>query len=148
MNTPKYAGKPAAARLMAEHPLVGAGLHYKNADGIVSNQAQIIAVFPSNNSTVGDLALIEYYEWISSGTETRALVALSELTDRERWVLYASTDHMNDHYQRVDQHQNRFIHQEQEAGEQSMAQPTDDFATKMLEASYRASRDKAVSIRR
>ena len=129
---------------MAEHPLVGAGLHYKNADGIVSNQAQIIAVFPSNNSTVGDLALVEYYEWISSGTETRALVALSELTDRERWVLYASTDH----YQRVDQHQNRFIHQEQEVGEQSMAQPTDDFAPKMLEASYRASRDKAVSIRR
>ena len=147
MNTPKYAGKPAAARLMAEHPLVGAGLHYKNADGIVSNQAQIIAVFPSNNSTVGDLALVEYYEWISSGTETRALVALSELTDRERWVLYASTDHMNDHYQRVDQHQNRFIHQEQEAGEQSMAQP-DDFAAKMLEASYRGSRDKAVPTRR
>ena len=147
MNTPKNAGKPAAARLMAEHPLVGAGLHYMNADGIVSNQAQIIAVFPSNNSTVGDLALVEYYEWISGGTETRALVALSELTDRERWVLYASTDHMNDHYQRVDQHQNRFIHQEQEAGEQSMAQP-DDFAAKMLEASHRASRDKAVSTRR
>jgi hypothetical protein len=147
MNTPKNAGKPAAARLMAEHPLVGAGLHYKNADGIVSNQAQIIAVFPSNNSTVGDLALVEYYEWISGGTETRALVALSELTDRERWVLYASTDHMNDHYQRVDQHQNRFIHQEQEAGEQSMAQPADDFA-KMLEASHRALRDKAVPTRR
>ena len=91
-----------------KHPLVGAGLHYKDEDGCVANQAQIVAVFPSNNPSVGDVALIQYYEWFGSPS-TRGLVSLAEPTDRERWVLYRSVNEMIDHYERVDQHQNRHI---------------------------------------
>lgn len=88
------------------HPLVGAGLHRKDADGVVQNQAQIVAVVPSGSSATGDLALIQHFDWIMGEPSTRRLVPLAELASGDRWVLYASIEEMNDHYERVDKRQN------------------------------------------
>jgi hypothetical protein len=80
------------------HPLIGAGLHYKGEDGCVENQGEIIAVIPSNNAAVGDLALIQYYEWVIGTASTRRLVSLADLANSDRWVFYRSVKEMNDHY--------------------------------------------------
>jgi hypothetical protein len=86
-----------------QHPLVGTGLHFTDDDGIVERQAAIIEVVPSGSTTVGDLALIQYFEFFMGAPSTRRLIPLSELASTERWVFYASTEEMNEHYQRVDQ---------------------------------------------
>ncbi|MGH7049122.1 MAG: hypothetical protein ACREE5_00525 [Acetobacteraceae bacterium] len=104
---PKPATRPSKAA--GEHPLVGAGLHRKGPDGDVVNQATVLAVMPSNNTSVGDLALIQYFDWILGDPSTRRLVSLVELASTDRWVLYSSVDEMKDHYDRVDAHQNKHI---------------------------------------
>ena len=91
-----------------KHPLVGAGLHYKDEHGRVLNQVSIVAVIPSN-SAVGDLALIQYFEWMSGEPSTRRLIPLSELASSDRWVLYSSVAEMNDHFQRSDEGRNSAI---------------------------------------
>ena len=99
-----------------KHPLVGAGLHWRDERGYTQNQATIVAVIPSGNAQVGDLALIQYFEWIIGGISTRRLVALSELASSEQWVLYSSVDEMNDHYERVDEHRNDHIRRNADNG--------------------------------
>jgi hypothetical protein len=83
------------------HPLVGAGVHYKDENGVVQNQAAIVAVIPGGGH-LGDLALLQYFEWFTGSPSTRRLVSLSELAASDRWVLYRDVDEMNDHYERVD----------------------------------------------
>lgn len=61
-----------------KHPLVGAGVHWCLPDGYVQNQASIVAIVPSN-SPAGDLALLQYYEWIMGEPSTRRLVSLARL---------------------------------------------------------------------
>lgn len=99
---PEAAPPPHGATPTA-HPLVGAGLHQKNEAGAVQRQAVILAVVPSGNPSVGDLALIQHFEWLTGSASTRRLIPLTSLAD-ERWVLYADTEDMNDHYERVDKH--------------------------------------------
>jgi hypothetical protein len=102
------AGKPpAAAPRDKPHPLVGRGLHYRDEQGCVQNQARILAIVPSN-STAGDLALIQYLEWLMGEPSTQRLLPLTELAS-ERWVFYENVEEMNDHYQRVDVHRNEHI---------------------------------------
>lgn len=91
-----------------KHPLAGAGLHYKDEHERVLNQAMIVEVIPSN-SAVGDLALIQYFEWFIGAPSTRRLIPLSELASSDRWVFYSSVDEMNDHYERVDGHRSEAI---------------------------------------
>jgi hypothetical protein len=91
-----------------KHPLVGAGLHYKDEHGRVLNQASIVAVIPSN-SAAGDLALIQYIEWMSGEASTRRLIPLSDLASSERWVLYGSAAEMSDHFERSDESRNAAI---------------------------------------
>jgi hypothetical protein len=86
---------------LEKHPLVGAGLHMKDEAGLVKRQATIVAVIASGNRNVGDLALVQYLDWITGTPAFRQLVALHELT-AERWALYASADAMQEHYERVD----------------------------------------------
>lgn len=76
-STKSTTGKSTGSRAEAKpHPLVGTGLHYKDerailyfkyniADesGCVINQAAIFAIISSGNSTIGDLALIQYFDW-------------------------------------------------------------------------------------
>jgi hypothetical protein len=95
------ASKPIPTK--AKHPLVGAGVHCKDKDGCVQNQAVILEVVPSGSS-VGDLALIQYFEWLVGEPSTRRLLPLTELASSDRWVFYADAEEMNDHYQRVDRH--------------------------------------------
>jgi hypothetical protein len=87
----------------SEHPLLNAGVHFKDENGCVESQATIAAII-STNSTMGDLALLQYYEWFVGEASTRRLVPLSELASSDRWVLYRNLEEMNDHYERVDQH--------------------------------------------
>jgi hypothetical protein len=89
------------------HALVGAGLHFKDADDCVKDQAVILAVIPSGNSTVGDLALIQYFDWMMGDPCTRRLLPLSALASTDRWVLYASVEEMKDHYERIDKYRDR-----------------------------------------
>jgi hypothetical protein len=96
--------QPAAQK----HPLEGAGLHWKNEHGGVQYQATIIKIVPSGNANIGDLALIQYYEWISGTPSTQRLIPLVELATSQ-WVFYSSAEEMNDHYERVGRHQNEHI---------------------------------------
>lgn len=90
------------------HPLLKAGLHWKLPSGEVQRQAVILAIVPSGSSQAGDLALIQYFEWMLGGPSTRALIPLAELAT-SRWVLYASVDEMIDHYERIDEPRNEQI---------------------------------------
>lgn len=84
------------------HPLIGRGLHRLDADRCVLNQAVILDVFPSN-SPLGDLAIIQYFEWIVGEPSTQGIIGVDRLADPE-WVLYSSAEEMNEHYERVDRH--------------------------------------------
>ena len=102
MNMPK-------TNQRSSHPLVGAGLHWKGPDGDVINQAQVVAVFSSGSTAVGDVALLQYFEWFMGEPSTRRLIPVAELASSDRWVLYPSVEVMNDHYERVDERRNRVI---------------------------------------
>jgi hypothetical protein len=95
---------PTAAQQPAPSLLIGAGLHWKDVDGRVQRQAKVLAILESGSSTIGYLALIQYYEWLAGEPSTRRLVSLTELASSERWVFYASVEEMNDHYARIDSH--------------------------------------------
>lgn len=99
--TPKI---KSPASLPLKHQLVGAGLHWKDRNGCVQNQAEIIAIIPSGCTIVGDLALIQYFDWIVGHSSTRRLIPLRDLAASEQWVFYSSVEEMNDHYERVDQY--------------------------------------------
>jgi hypothetical protein len=74
------------------HPLVGAGVRFKNERGLVRDQAAIVAVIPSNNAAVGDLVLLQYFE--RDEPPPQRLVPLAELSNSDRWVLYKSVAEM------------------------------------------------------
>jgi hypothetical protein len=82
-----------------EHVLVGHGIHWRNEDGIVERQGVIFTVVSSGAPDVGDLALIQYFEWMMGAPIYEALVPLAELAaDRERWTLYPTCQHMADRW--------------------------------------------------
>lgn len=97
------------------HPLIGAGLHWKDEDGAVQWQASVIAVFPSGHPATGDVALIQFFEWGWGEPSTRRLIPIADLAASDRWVAYASVEAMNDHYERVDGPRNRQIQARKEA---------------------------------
>jgi hypothetical protein len=103
--------KPPAAPRDKPHPLVGRGLHYKDERGCVHNQATILAIVPSNSPEAGDLALIQYFDWLMGEPSTQRLLPLTELASSERWVFYENVEQMKDHYQRVDAHRDEHIRQ-------------------------------------
>jgi hypothetical protein len=74
------------------HPLVGAGVHFKNERGRVRDHAAIVAVIPSNNAAVGDLVLLQYFE--RDEPPPQRLIPLAELSNSDRWVLYKSIAEM------------------------------------------------------
>jgi hypothetical protein len=114
--TPEQRRKMEEAK--AKHPLIGTGLHWKDEDGAVQHQAVVVDVVPSGNAAVGDLALIQYFEWPMGEPSTRRLIPLVELASaapgKDRWVLYRDVDDMNDHYERRDKHQNEHIRRRRE----------------------------------
>jgi hypothetical protein len=85
------AAEPAA---VAPHPLVGAGVHFMDQYGRVQDHAAIVAVVPSNNTAVGDLALLQYFERARGAPPTQRLIPLAELSSSDRWVLYKSVAEM------------------------------------------------------
>jgi hypothetical protein len=107
---PSFWGEP--------HPLLGAGLHYCDDEGVVKRQAAIVAVVPSHGAE-GDLVWLQYFEWVSGAPSRRRLVRLAELASSERWVLYRTLEEMNDHYERVDRH--RIAWREREAARKQRA---------------------------
>lgn len=98
----------------SKHPLVDAGLHWKNKDGEVINQATILDVIPSGCPATGDMALIQYLDWAMGDPSTRRLIPLAEMASSEQWVLYSSVEDMKDHYERVDAHRNDHIRKQRE----------------------------------
>jgi hypothetical protein len=74
------------------HPLVGAGVHFKDQYGRVHDRAAIVAVLQSNNAAVGDLVLLQYFE--RDEPPRQRLLPLAELSSGERWVLYKSVAEM------------------------------------------------------
>lgn len=97
--------QPTPAKPTPKHPLVGRGFQWKNKDGEIINQGAIIAVFPSRNSAVGDLALLQY----DGGCSTQRLIPVAELAITQnpekpadaQWTLYESVEAMRDHYEGV-----------------------------------------------
>ena len=108
----KLAANPEA---IARHPLVGAGVHYKDEHGRIRHQAAILAVFPSNCATTGDLVLLQVFAWVMGGASTQRVLPLIEMASSERWVIYQSTEEMNAHYRSVDSHQDGHINRRLEA---------------------------------
>lgn len=90
------------------HPLGGTGVHFKDEHGRVENQMVILDVVQSNSSA-GDLALVQYFDWMMGDRSTRALIPLAQMSDPKRWVFYANIDEMNEHYERVDGPKNRML---------------------------------------
>ena len=82
------------------HPLLGAGLEFRDAHGAVTAHASVVAVFPSNRDTVGDLALIEHHDLFGGEPTTRRLVALADLVDHH-WVFFASIETLQAHHRRA-----------------------------------------------
>jgi hypothetical protein len=81
--------KPNTSKPPAEHPLVGRGLHYSDKHGVILNTATVLTVVPSNSS-VGDLALIQY--WVDGEpAPLQRLIPLSELVSK-RWVFFTRPD--------------------------------------------------------
>jgi hypothetical protein len=74
------------------HPLVGAGVHFKDQYGRMHDRAAIVAVIPSNNAAVGDLVLLQYFG--RDGPQTQRLISLTELSSGDRWMLYKSVAEM------------------------------------------------------
>jgi hypothetical protein len=106
----KMAGEDSSQKTIpAKHPLVGAGVHWKDERGYTRHKATIIEVISSGSTQVGDLALLQYFDWIIGEPSTRRLVRLSELASSEQWVLYSSVEEMNAHYERIDRYQNENI---------------------------------------
>ena len=83
------------------HPLVGAGVHFKDDKGEIVNQAMIVAVVPSNAAAVGDLVLLQYFSWIAGDPTNRRLIPLATLASSKAWALYKSVDEMNSEYEYV-----------------------------------------------
>jgi hypothetical protein len=86
-----------AARTDQNHPLVGAAVQVRGQDGAVHGEAKIISVVPSGSNTVGDLALLQFFEYLSGMQLNRRLVPLTELAN-ERWTFYESVEKMNEQY--------------------------------------------------
>jgi hypothetical protein len=76
------------------HPLVGAGVHFRDQYGRVQDRAVIVAVIPSNNASVGDLVLMQYFMLRKGEPPTQRLISLSELSSSDRWVFYNSLAEM------------------------------------------------------
>ena len=79
------------------HPLGGAGLHFRDDHGAVTIHAAVLAVFPSNRDTVGDLALLQLYDLFDRTPTTRRIVPLVDLSDHH-WIVFASAEAMHDHH--------------------------------------------------
>ena len=73
--TPKKS-KAAAPASVGESSLVGRICTW--TDGAPSHQGVILAVVPTN-AEIGDLALIEYFEWFSGSATYQRLIPLSAL---------------------------------------------------------------------
>ena len=101
------------------HPLNGAGLHYLREDGYVQYQACIVGVVPSGCASVGDLALIQYFEWFMGEPSTQRLVPLADIARDDRWVIFRDVAEMNDHFERVDKHRNEHLHRQKKAEAQA-----------------------------
>jgi hypothetical protein len=83
-NTSKPAASPN------EHPLVGRELLGRREDVNYQTQATILAIVPSNSS-IGDLALIQYYDWNIGAATTQQLIPLTELANARWWIF---SDHV------------------------------------------------------
>jgi hypothetical protein len=101
----------------AKHPLIDASVHFKDADGCVERQAAVLAVIPSGSTATGNLVLLQFFDWFMGEPSTRRLIPLSELESSERWVLYASVDEMNEHYERVDAKHAEAVDRRKERGD-------------------------------
>lgn len=82
------------------HPLVGAAAHSLDEHGTTKYQIAILDVIPSGASDVGDLALVQFYEWFVGSPTNRRLIPLKELATPE-WKLFANLEDANDYYNNV-----------------------------------------------
>jgi hypothetical protein len=94
--------------MSGEHPLVGAGAHMLDEHRTTKFQVTIVAVVPSGCPEVGDLALVQFYDWIIGEPTNRRLIPLRELAT-EQWKLFASMQEANDYYANVASHRDDAI---------------------------------------
>lgn len=103
----------------ASHPLVGAGVHRRGADGLVESQSKILAVFPSGSSTIGDLALLQYFSALPPREPTtRWLIPVTELSVGEHWVLYEDVEEMAWYWHHVEEPKHERAERHRDAAEQ------------------------------
>jgi hypothetical protein len=96
------------ADIASGHPLVGkAFLSYKpdSEDGkpSVEWQGEILAVVPSNNPVVGDLALIQLQEWMVGADNDCLLLPITAFTtepgEGRSFKLFHTVEARNDYYE-------------------------------------------------
>lgn len=84
------------ASMVARHVLVGRGVHYRNAAGVVERQGVVLGVVPSGDPVVGEVALVRWFDWVVGDPWNEELVPIAEMAkERERWTLYDSCEGMN-----------------------------------------------------
>ena len=90
------------------HPLVGAAAHSLDEHGTTLYQISIVAVIPSGCGHIGDLALVQFYEWFVGEPTTRRLIPLTELATPD-WKLFANLEDANYYYENVARHRDERI---------------------------------------
>lgn len=84
-----------------QHPLVGRGVHICNEFGRANYQGEIVAVFPSGTD-VGELVLIEWFEWLAGSATHQSLVPLRSLLvdprDHQHVKLFENMEHANNYW--------------------------------------------------
>jgi len=84
----------------AKHPLIGAAAHSLDENRTTLWQVEILDVFPSGSPDVGDLALVQYYEWLAGYPSTRGLIPLREMATRS-WKLFPNMESATAYYKEV-----------------------------------------------
>jgi len=96
-----------------KHPLVGCGVHWWE-NGRPSWQGAIKAVI-SSGTAVGDLAIIQWFEWAWGNPTTSTLVSLSTLTTadptnhKNAWTIYSNVEDMKDYWDTYGKHKTHIV---------------------------------------
>jgi hypothetical protein len=114
-NTASNGPKPSPP-IKAARPLVGRAFHSYGPDGDTRWQGVV-------EDDLGDgYFLLQLFEWLMGGTSQQIVVHISDMAHRasdgfsikSRFAFYKTLEDMNDHYERVDRHQNDHIRRAKE----------------------------------
>lgn len=107
--------RDAALAKAGRHPLIGAAAHMLDEHRTTKYQIQVVDVISSGADDTGDLALVQFYDWIAGSPTNRRLIPLKELAT-EKWILFINIEEANDYYNNVASHRDKAIRSRLEGG--------------------------------